>query len=466
MNSTNISNVDNVGNNVNIAGRVERLPFTRSMWIWATLISLGMFWDSFQLFSASSIALHFFAVIHAVAFGAYLSAAFFGGTFTGAIFFAILGDRLGRKTTFATTLTVMGFGDLIALLSVNGAMLFTGMTIAGFGAGVQIPLNSTYTQEISSTSRRAKTNAYNLLIGFSGGTIGVFAAALLVPIKAIIPGYKLVLLIMVIGAFSSLLIRLKLPESPRWLERKGKLKEADAIMSYMESKVKKDFGRDLPQPVMIPEKKEKRSLEQVLFGKYYRKRTSGAWIIEFAQGFGFYGLVALVPSYFYILGFSIFKSILFTGIIALSYPVGVAFSYFTIERMQRRTGIVLFYFINMLFGVSFVLSGIYHFPIYVIIFLGFLTEMMVFIDGPFLHTYEIEIYPTYLRSTAGGISYSYDRLGGFVAPLLGAYLIVLLALRGYIIVFVIGAIMWGLCSLVGYLLTIKTTGVTLENLEA
>ncbi len=455
----------NISSRPNIASRVERLTFTRTMWFWATLLALGMFWDAFQLYSASTIALHFFAILNAKVFGAYLSAAFFGGTFTGAIFFAILGDRLGRRNVFAITLSVMGLGDLIAVLSINGAMLFTGMTIAGFGAGVQIPLNSTYAQEISPTKRRGKVNTYNLMIGFSGGTIGIFAAALLVPLNAVIPGYKILLIVMVIGAFSSLIIRSLLPESPRWLERVGKLDKADEVMTYIESKVKADLKIEkLPEPEIIPEKESKRNLLDVLFGKNYRRRTAGAWIIEFAQGFGFYGLVALVPSFFYTLGYSVFSSILYTGIVALSYPIGAAVTYPLIERMQRRSGIVIFYFLNMVFGIAFVLSGVYHSPIELIVAFGFLTEMMIFIDGPFLHTYEIEIYPTYLRSTAGGISYSFDRLGGFVAPLIGAYLIVAVA-SGYTIVFTIGAVMWGLCSLVGYFLTIKTTGTPLEELE-
>lgn len=450
----------------NIASRIERLPMTKTMWIWATLLALGMFWDSFQLFTSSSIALHFFAALNAKSFGAYLSAAFFGGTFSGAIVFALLGDKLGRRNVFAMTLTIMGLGDLIAVIAPTGSVLFVGMTIAGFGAGVQIPLNSTYAQELAPTKRRGKMSAYQLLVGFTGGTIGVFMAAFLVPVTIGIPGYKILLIIMVIGAFSSMAIRATLPESPRWLERSDKVSEAKKVMDYIETKIKSDLGgKELPLPIAIEEKKEKRTLGEVLFSKNYIKRTASAWIVEFAQGFGFYGLVALVPSFFYTLGYGIFKSIFFTGIIAISYPVGVAIAFFLIEKMQRRTGITIFYFINMIFGIGFVLSGLYHAPIGVIVGLGFLTELSVFIDGPFLHTYEIEIYPTYLRSSAGGISYSFDRLGGFVAPLLGAYIILNVA-SGYTVVFALAAVAWGVCSLVGFLLAIKTTGTPLEALEA
>ena len=451
---------------VNIASRVERLPMTGTLWIWATLLALGMFWDSFQLFTSSSIALHFFAALNAKSFGAYLSAAFFGGTFTGAIFFALLGDKLGRRNVFAITLSIMGLGDLVAVLAPSGSILFAGMTLAGFGAGVQIPLNSTYAQEISPTHRRGKMSAYQLLVGFMGGTVGVFMAALLVPVTIGIPGYKILLIIMVLGAFSSLIIRSVLPESPRWLERTGRQKEANEVMDYIESKIRKDLnGAELPAPKNIVEKQNRRPLLEVLFSKDYIKRTASAWIVEFAQGFGFYGLVALVPSFFYTLGYGIFKSILFTGIIAISYPLGVLIAYLLIERMQRRTGITVFYFINMLFGIGFVLSGLYHAPIAVIVTFGFLTELSVFIDGPFLHTYEIEIYPTYLRSSAGGISYSFDRLGGFVAPLVGAYIILSLS-SGYTVVFALAAVAWGICSLVGFALAIKTTGTPLEALEA
>ncbi len=450
----------------NIASRVERLPISRVMWVWSTLLALGMFWDSFQLFTSSSIALHFFSIVNAKVFGAYLTAAFFGGTFSGAIFFAILGDRVGRRNVFAATLTIMGLGDLIAAFANSGGLLFAGITIAGFGAGVQIPLNTTYAQELSPTSRRGKMSAYQLLLGFSGGTIGVLIAAYLVPATYVIPGYRILLLIMAIGAISSLLIRLKLPESPRWLERVGRTSDADKVMTFIEKEVIRSNGlMKLPEPIVIEERKDHRHLKDVLFGKEYRGRTAGAWIIEFSQGFGFYGLVGLVPSFFFTLGYSIFKSILFTAIITLSYPIGVAISYPIIDRIQRRTGIIVFYFLNMLSGIAFVLSGLYHAPIAVIVLFAFLTELLVFIDGPFIHTYEVEIYPTYLRSSAGGISYSFDRFGGFVAPLAGAYIILAVSF-GYYLVFALGALGWGICSLVGFLLTIKTTNTPLENLEA
>ena len=84
-----------------------------------------------------------------------------------------------------------------------------------------------------------------------------------------------------------------------------------------------------------------------------------------------------------------------------------------------------------------------------IIVFGFLTEMLIFIDGPLLHTYEAEIYPSYLRGRGSGISFSISRLGAFLAPLAATIIIEAAGAKSeapYLIA--LAAVSWLLCAII------------------
>ena len=45
-----------------------------------------------------------------------------------------------------------------------------------------------------------------------------------------------------------LIIRRRVPESPRWYESRGHMAEAEATMEYIEKRVEKAYGNPLPEP--------------------------------------------------------------------------------------------------------------------------------------------------------------------------------------------------------------------------
>ncbi|MCL5431225.1 MAG: MFS transporter [Candidatus Marsarchaeota archaeon] len=448
----------------NIAGRLERLPSSPYFYTLIVLIAMGTFWDSYMLFSIGGIATHFFTVTGTKYFAAYLPALLFGGTFIGAILMGTLGDHIGRRNAFTLDVAILAIGATIAVASSSLIIFGIGLFIAGLGTGAEIPLSSTYSQEFAPTARRGYINVLELAIGFAGGTVGGFADLFLVPTFPF--GYKLVLLIAAIGGFLTLLMRLKVPESPRWLESKGRTVMADQIMSLIEKKTMLSKGiRKLPLPKKMPEPlRRKWSLSSLFKGKY-RRRTASAWAIEFFQGFGFYGFASFVPIFLHGLGYSIVSSLLYTALIQIAYPVGTILTTTFVDKVPRKTGMGVLYFINMLVGVGFLLSGVYHGGAILIVLFGFLTELLIFMDGPLLHTYEAEIYPAYARGSGSSMSFSLSRLGGFVAPLLGGFLLVLYPTTGYITIIAWAAAAWIICSIIAFTLAVNTKNLSLEELE-
>lgn len=447
-----------------IAERIERLPASRYMTKRALIIAFGTFWDSYMLFSIGSIAVHFLSSVHEKQLTARLPLALFAGTFLGAVLLSRLADKIGRKNAFALDLAILAFGDLIAVVTSSADILLLALFIAGLGTGAELPLSTTYVQELSPASRRGRMTSIQLTFGFFGGTVGGFAALWLVPIKsAFLPGFRIALLIPVIGALITIVLRLRLPESPRWLERVGRAAQADSIVTVIENAVMAEKGlQSLPDPVALPEVNQQEAMStKILFSMQYLRRTISAWTIELFQGFGAYGFTTFVPIVLYARGYSVVHALFYTAIIQIAYPVGTAISVFVTDRIQRKWGMAWFYFLNMLTGLAFFFVRSTPF----VVLFGFLTELLIFLDGPLLHAYEAEIYPTGVRARGAGISFSLSRLGGFLAPSVGTLILTTGGKTGYIYLIALASAAWLLCAIVSAVVAVDTTGIALEKLE-
>jgi putative MFS transporter len=424
------------------------------------LIALGTFFDSYMLFSIGPISAHFFGYLGQAHYATSLPLVLFLGTFVGAITLSTVADKIGRRNAFALDLAILGIGALGAVLSQSGPVLLVSLFVAGVGTGAELPLSSTYVQELSPAHKRGRMTSIQLTIGFLGGTVGGFAALLLVPLTNLpIPGFKLALLLASVGGFSSLIIRARLPESPRWLERVGRLDEADRVMTMIESKVMAEKHLTALAPaVSVPQETNTPLNVTALLSPQYLRRTLSAWIIELLQGFGAYGFTTFVPLILYSRGYTIVHALGYTALIQTAYPVGTLISVFVTERMQRKWGMALFYALNVLTGIGFLLSS----SGTLILLFGFLTEMLIFMSGPLLHTYEAEIYPTGIRGRGAGISFGLSRFGGFLAPL--AAIVILRANPGGEWLIGVAAAAWLVCALVAAVLAVDTTNIPLEVL--
>jgi putative MFS transporter len=156
-----------------IAARIERLPESKYLRVTILLISLGTFWDSYMLFSVGPISAHFFAYLGQPHFATELPLALFFGTFVGAVGLSTVADKIGRRRAFTLDLCILALGALIAAFSPNATVLLIALFIAGIGTGAELPLSTTYVQELSPARSRGKMSSFSLTIGFLGGTVGV-----------------------------------------------------------------------------------------------------------------------------------------------------------------------------------------------------------------------------------------------------------------------------------------------------
>ncbi|HEY4405929.1 MAG TPA: MFS transporter [Xanthobacteraceae bacterium] len=162
--------------------------------------------------------------------------AYLAGAVLGALFFGWLTDRLGRKKLFFITIAVYLTATAATALSWNfwSFAVFRLLTGAGIG-GEYTAINSTI-QELVPARMRGWTDLAINGSFWVGAAMGAAGSIVLLDPAIIDPaiGWRLAFLI---GAALGLVIfvmRLWIPESPRWLTTHGQPQRAQAIVAQIE----------------------------------------------------------------------------------------------------------------------------------------------------------------------------------------------------------------------------------------
>jgi MFS family permease len=294
-----------------IAARLDRLPWDRFHTL--VIVALGVTWilDGLEVTLAGALAgalraspvLHFNTVEVGITGSAYLC-----GAVLGAIFFGWLTDRLGRKKLFFVTLAVYLAATAATGLSWDfwSFAAFRFVTGAGIG-GEYTAINSTI-QELIPARFRGRTDLAINGSFWVGAALGAIVAIVLLGSPAIGPdiGWRLAFLVGASLGLVILVMRMWIPESPRWLVTHGRGEEAEAAVAEIEDRVRR-HGHALGPPEGALSRLRARShtsLREVattLF-RTYRRRTLVGLSLMAAQAF-FYNAIfftyALILTEFY-----------------------------------------------------------------------------------------------------------------------------------------------------------------------
>ena len=235
-----------------VPARLDRLPF--SAWHRKIILALGTSWllDGLQVTLAGSLA----GILEdkkalglsdpQVTAGA---TTYLAGAVTGAILFGYLTDRLGRRKLFLVTLAVYSLATAATALSWNfwSFALFRFITGLGIG-GEYAAINSAVDELIPGKVRGTVDLVVNATF-WVGAALGSLAswALLNAGVAPVNLGWRFAFGIGAVLGLGVLVLRLAVPESPRWLMLRGKEEEADRIVSDIEKKVSKQRGK-LPEP--------------------------------------------------------------------------------------------------------------------------------------------------------------------------------------------------------------------------
>ncbi len=436
-----------------IAARLDRLPATRSVWILIALLSLGGFFEYYDLFFTGYIApglvrSHILTATTPGMFGmtgiAGFAAAMFLGLFVGTALFGFVADRFGRRTIFTFSLLWYSAATVIMAFQDHVFGLNLWRFVAGIGVGVELVTIDTYVSELAPRAVRGRAFAFNQTIQFCAVPFVAFLAWRLVPVSPFsLDGWRWVALIGAASAIFVWWIRLRVPESPRWLGQHGRLDEAERVLAALEARAAAETGTSLPPPALAEEQSTRATFREIWRAPYLT-RTLMLIVFNLFQTVGFYGFSNWVPTLLLQRGIEFTNSLEYTFLIAIAAPFGPLIAASIADKVERKWLIVLAACSVGCAGLLFARMTLA--PL--LIFFGILLTLANNILSFSFHAYQTELYPTRIRAMAVGFVYSWSRLSvvlssfviafflgrfgvtGVFAFIAGSMLIVMLAIGG------------------------------------
>ena len=151
----------------------------------------------------------------------------------------------------------------------------------------------------------------------------------------------------------------------------------------------------------------------------YRKRTVMLILFNILQTVGYYGFASWAPTYLIAKGYDIPKSLLYTFVIAIAYPVSSLIGASFGDRFERKWLIAVPALGVALFGLLFANAG----SAGAIILFGILVTFCNNIMSYAFHAYQSELYPTRIRAQAVGFVYSFSRISAVISGFIIASLL-------------------------------------------
>ncbi len=239
----------------------------------------------------------------------------FVGMALGATFGGMLADRYGRRTVFALTLLVYGLATGASALVSGLAALLVLRFLVGIGLGAELPVASTLVSELSPTRIRGRM----VVILESFWAVGWLLAALIgyfvVPLSD--DGWRWAFALGLVPALYAVVIRWGMPESPLFLERRGREAEAEQVVRFFEESAGVPHQESRPLPEAPPR------TPGALWSSAYRVRTIGIWAVWFCVNFSYYGAFIWLPTLLYAQGFDLVRSFGYTLVITLAQLPGM-----------------------------------------------------------------------------------------------------------------------------------------------
>jgi putative MFS transporter len=405
------------GTRITVAARLDRLPKSRYIRKLILLLSLGACFEFYDLFFSAYIAPAFYSTgiftpttkgfLGIDGFASFI-AALFAGLFVGTLIFSPVADRFGRRSIFSFSLLWYSVCTFVMALQDTPTAINLWRFLAGIGLGVEMITIGAYVSELAPKESRGEAFAFNQFLSFSAVPIAALVSAVLVPGRLLgLDGWRWVVIIGASGAIFVWFIRRAIPESPRWLEQRGRLEEADRIMQDIEQRVRLETGAPLPEPKLVEGDvyPTRGSLREV-WNKTYRARTSLLIVFHILQPIGYYGFAGWVPTLLLAEGVNVTRSLQYTFVMALASPlgplVGRAFADVFERKWQIAWSALSIAACGLLFAQQRTAAGVVLFGVLITLSSNWMSFSY--------HTYQSELYPTRIRARAVGFVYSWSRL--------------------------------------------------------
>ena len=382
----------------------------------------------------------------------------------GGIFFGWLGDKIGRRKVFMMMILMLSLGTGVTALAPEGSWLFIAAMrfIVGLGVGGLAAVDLPLLQEFVPASKRGWVSG--LSIGLL--PLGPLLAALLSASLGAVIGWRGLFAIGLVPAAFAFVIRLWVPESPRWLFGQGRYEEARRSLAWA---LRVDPGQ-IQLPASLPERPH---VSWFALFKYPRSIVAGIMVglsSTGAVGVALWGATLLVL----VLKVTPAQAAYLSVWIALAGIPGRALGAFLSDALGRRAAGVLLA-IGAGFGTALAgyLSNVYIGTTSMFLLLLMLASFFSNASFSVVFPYMAELWPAQLRASGFGLVYGCSNIAKFIGP---AGLAVIAGATNYVApqatldvlvpAFIYFAA-WYLLAVGAFLFVgIETRGRTIEELDA
>ncbi|MGH7029789.1 MAG: MFS transporter, partial [Stellaceae bacterium] len=407
-----------------IAARIDRLPLTWTQWRLALLTQL--FWGLIVAVDGTPAKLYPFVwgpehAFGLTAFSLLLAVGNGAGIIVGEYLISMVSDRWGRRTAMLVSALLVSLLLWPTALTSNFDLLMLFFGLSSFGIGGMISTSVVYMGELVSPQQRGRIMLASQIVAvLVFGLLGNLPSLFWVPTH-----YQWVIYLYSFLAFIIIVpVTLwAMPESPRWLEAHGRHTQAEQVIASLEAEcLRRSRQTSLPEPdysrYSVPVT-EHVPLRQLLSGQYGRRTILLliVWILLYSGIF--YGFGGYEPSILH--AFHLSSSLTFAVILVstmLGGGVGLAFSSWLGERVERRKTILVCALINI---VALWLFFFFHSVVLSFVLITILwgaAQVLLFN----LYNYSAASYPTRLRTTGVGLTDGLGHLGAIFGPIVAGAL--------------------------------------------
>ncbi|MFD9895734.1 MFS transporter [Amycolatopsis sp. NPDC059027] len=337
------------------------------------------------------------------------------GMAVGSVAWGTIADRMGRKRAFAITLLIFSVFSVLGAAAPSFWIFLVLRFAAGFGLGGCIPVDYALVSEFSPRKQRGRVLAAMDLWWPIGATLCGLSATLLVPLSG---NWRWMLLVMILPALLLFWVRRGVPESPLYLVRMGREREAREVID----KLVADTGApvrpyEIPAPPEQPRAGALRSAVTQLrtVWSFDWRITSVAWATFITIMLLYYAALSWMPTILRTQGHGDAAAFAGTTVMSGLGIVGVIVSAALVDVVGRKwvigisaplasAALVGFALVLKVGGGTLVWLGVF----------GFLVQVAI----PVLYAYVAELYPTTLRASGFGWASASSRVVTGFAPLL------------------------------------------------
>jgi putative MFS transporter len=330
-----------------------------------------------------------------------IGAAALVGMFIGGALFGYLTDLLGRRVMYTLDLLLLVLASAAQFWVEDAGSLLALRFVLGVAIGADYPIATALLSEFAPKRQRGMLLAAMIGAWWLGYTASFVVGYALFHVDG--ASWRWVLASSAVPAALVSLLRWGMPESPRWLASKGRIREAQEI-------VHRYFGSNYA----LEEVRTVRTDYRAIFRGSYAGRTAFVCLFWSCQIIPSFAMYTFAPELLRAFGFT--DPTLGAAVMSLFFLAGVIPAVLLVDRIGRRPLLTIPFAVTALTLASLALIPITLTTAIAVLFVLF----AIFNAGSSVlqWVYPSELFPTEVRATALGFATAVSRIGAAIGTFL------------------------------------------------